>query len=214
MVRPGRDPLAGVVEVDEAYWGGEETGATGRQTDLKTRIIVAAEEDGNGIGRIRLRTIPDVSKASLHGFIRQAIAPGSTVRTDGWPAYRGLAGYVHDRQAQSHQPEEEHLLPRAHRVISLLKRWLLGTHQGAVSPEHMDEGLRKQRLVERALSYCYGASKPLFSFCEDFRGQISGSVALFRAGFIGYASSTDGRGLGAQRQPDLPSFASAIGSRV
>jgi transposase-like protein len=141
MVRPGRDPLAGIVEVDEAYWGGEETGATGRQTELKTRIIVAAEEDGNGIGRIRLRTIPDVSKASLHGFIRQAIAPGSTVRTDGWPAYRGLAGYVHDRQVQSHQPEEEHLLPRAHRVISLLKRWLLGTHQGAVSPQHMDDYL-------------------------------------------------------------------------
>jgi transposase-like protein len=141
MVRPGRDPLAGVVEVDEAYWGGEETGATGRQTELKTRIIVAAEEDGNGIGRIRLRTIPDVSKASLHGFIRQAIAPGSTVRTDGWPAYRGLAGYLHDRQVQSHQAEEEHLLPRAHRVISLLKRWLLGTHQGAVSPQHMDDYL-------------------------------------------------------------------------
>jgi len=141
MVRPGRDPLAGIVEVDEAYWGGEETGATGRQTELKTRIIVAAEEDGNGIGRIRLRTIPDVSKASLHGFIRQAIAPGSTVRTDGWPAYRGLAGYLHDRQVQSHQAEEEHLLPRAHRVISLLKRWLLGTHQGAVSPQHMDDYL-------------------------------------------------------------------------
>jgi len=141
MIRPGRDQLAGVVEVDEAYWGGEETGATGRQTELKTRIIVAAEEDGNGIGRIRLRTIPDVSRASLHGFIRQAVAPGSTVRTDGWPAYRGLDGYVHDRQVQSHQPEEEHLLPRAHRVISLLKRWLLGTHQGAVSPEHLDDYL-------------------------------------------------------------------------
>jgi hypothetical protein len=118
MVRPGRDPLAGVVEVDEAYWGGEETGATGRQTEMKTRIIVAAEEDGNGIGRIRLRTIPDVSKASLHGFIRQAIAPGSTVRTDGWPAYRGPDGYVHDRQVQSHQPEEEHLLPRASRDLA------------------------------------------------------------------------------------------------
>ncbi|MGB7987101.1 MAG: IS1595 family transposase [Terracidiphilus sp.] len=141
MVRPGRDPLTGVVEVDEAYWGGEETGAKGRQTELKNRIIVAAEEDENGIGRIRLRTIPDVSKASLHGFIRQTIAPGSTIRTDGWPSYRGLAGYVHDRQVQSHQPAEEHLLPRAHRVISLLKRWLLGTHQGAVSPEHLDDYL-------------------------------------------------------------------------
>jgi hypothetical protein len=141
MVRPGRDQLDGAVEVDEAYWGGEETGATGRQTELKTRIVVAAGEDGNGIGRIRLRTIPDVSRASLHGFIRQAVAPGSTVRTDGWPACLGLDGYVHDRQVQSHQPEEEHLLPRAHRAISLLKRWLLGTHQGAVSPEHLDDCL-------------------------------------------------------------------------
>ena len=141
MVRPGRDQLAGVVEVDEAYWGGEETGTIGRKTELKTRIIVAAEEDGNGIGRIRLRTIPNTSKASLHGFIRQSIASGSVVRTDGWHAYMGLHGYVHDRQVQMHQPKEEHLLPRAHRVISLLKRWLLGTHQGAVGPEHLDDYL-------------------------------------------------------------------------
>ena len=143
MVRPGRDQLAGVVEVDEAYWGGEETGARGRKTALKTRLIVAAEEDGKGIGRIRLRTIPDVSKASLHSFIRQSIAPGSTVRTDGWHAYRGLDGYVHDRHVQMHQPEDEHLLPRAHRVISLLKRWLLGAHQGAVGPEHLDDYLNE-----------------------------------------------------------------------
>jgi hypothetical protein len=132
MVRPGRDRLDGVVEVDEAYWGGEETGAIGRGAEEKALIIVAAEEDGKGIGRIRLRTIPDVSSASLHGFIRQAIAPGSTVRTDGWKAYLGLEGYVHDRQVQSHQEEGEHLLPRVHRVIALLKRWLLGTHQGAI----------------------------------------------------------------------------------
>ena len=86
-----------------------------------------------GIGRIRLRTIPDASSASLHGFIREAIAPGSTVRSDGWHAYLGLDGYVHDRQVQSHQQEDGvHLLPRVHRVISLLKRWLLGTHQGAM----------------------------------------------------------------------------------
>lgn len=120
---------------------GEETGTIGRKTELKTRIIVAAEEDGNGIGRIRLRTIPNTSKASLHGFIRHSIAPGSVVRTDGWHAYMGLNGYVHDRQVQMHRPKEEHLLPRAHRVISLLKRWLLGTHQGAISPEHLDDYL-------------------------------------------------------------------------
>jgi transposase-like protein len=141
MVRPGRDRLDGVVEVDEAYWGSEEEDAIGRQTELKALIIVAAEEDGKGIGRIRLRSIPDVTKASLHGFIREVIAPGSTVRTDGWPAYMSMDGYAHDRQIQSHQQEGEHLLPRVHRVISLLKRWLLGTHQGAIAHAHLDDYL-------------------------------------------------------------------------
>ena len=86
MVRPGRDRLDGVVEVDETYWGGEETGAIGRRTEIKALIIVAAQEDGKGIGRIRLRSIPNLTKATLHGFIVEAITPGSTVRTDGLPA--------------------------------------------------------------------------------------------------------------------------------
>lgn len=141
MVRPDRDRLDGVVEVDETYWGGEETGAIGRLTEAKALIIVAAQEDGKGIGRIRLRCIPDVTKASLHGFIAQAVLPGSTVRTDGLPAYMGLIGYVHDRQIQRRQEEGEHLLPRVHRVISLLKRWLLGTHQGAIGSDHLDDYL-------------------------------------------------------------------------
>lgn len=141
MVRPDRDRLDGVVEVDETYWGGEETGVIGRLTAAKALIIVAAQEDGKGIGRIRLRCIPDVTKASLHGFIAQAVLPGSTVRTDGLPAYMGLTGYIHDRQIQRRQEEGEHLLPRAHRVISLLKRWLLGTHQGAIGYGHLDDYL-------------------------------------------------------------------------
>lgn len=141
MVRPGRDQLDGVVEVDETYWGGEETGITGRGAEEKVLIIVAAEEDGKGIGRIRLQTIPDASSLSLHGFIRETIAPGSTVRSDGWRGYWGLEGYVHDRQKRSYQEKGEHLLPRVHRVIALLKRWLLGTHQGAIGPQHLDDYL-------------------------------------------------------------------------
>jgi len=141
MVRPGLDQLHGVVEVDEAFWGGAETGVIGRQTEDKALIIVAAEEDGMGIGRIRLHTIPDAFSSSLHGFIRQAIEPGSTIRSDGWSGYLGLDGYVHDRQVQSHQGDEEHVLPRVHRVISLLKRWLMGTHQGAIGQAHLDDYL-------------------------------------------------------------------------
>jgi len=76
MVRSGRDRLRGTVEVDEAYWGGEEEDANGRLTEDKAVIAVAAEEDGKGIGRIRLRSIPDVTRASLHGFIAEVIEPG------------------------------------------------------------------------------------------------------------------------------------------
>ena len=100
--------------------------------------MVAAEEDGKGIGRIRLLRIPDLSKPSLHGFITRTVEPGSTVRTDGYGPYLGLAGYVHDRRVQRRQPEGEYLLPRVHRVVSLFKRWLFGTHQGAVGPNHLD----------------------------------------------------------------------------
>lgn len=144
MVRPGRGRLQGVVEVDEAYWGGEESGVRGRQSITKALIVVAAEADGEGIGRIRLRYIPDTNRATLPGFIQQSIQPGSTVVTDGLQAYRQLGGYVHDPQIQKQQPTDaEHLLPRVHRVISLLKRWLMGTHQGGIAHEHLEDYLNK-----------------------------------------------------------------------
>jgi transposase-like protein len=138
MVRPGRERLGGVVEVDEAYWGGEEKGVRGRLTYDKALIMVAAEEDGRGIGRIRMGRVASLSKENLHSFIREAVEPGSTVRTDGLNHYMGLAGYVHDRHIQRDQAPGEHLMPRVHRVVSLLKRWLLGTHQGAIAHDHLD----------------------------------------------------------------------------
>jgi transposase-like protein len=137
MVRPGRDRLSGLVEVDETYWGAEEPDMAGRLTEEKALIIVAAEADGKNIGRIRMGHIPDLNRATLHGFIQATVEPGSTVRTDGFAAYLGLSGYHHDRQLQTRQKPGKHLMPRAHRVVSLLKRWLLGTHQGAVSFEHL-----------------------------------------------------------------------------
>jgi transposase-like protein len=141
MVRPGRDRLRGRVEVDETYVGGLEEGVRGRQTATKALVAIASEEDGKRIGRIRLHRIPNASAASLRAFIEEAIEPGSVVHTDGWEGYAGLAskGYAHQVTVlQGRKQPPTKLLPRVHLVASLLKRWLLGTHQGAVSLEHLD----------------------------------------------------------------------------
>jgi len=141
MVRPGRDRLRGGVEADETYVGGLEEGVSGRQTETKALVAVACEQDGPGMGRIRLRRIPDASAASLHAFLEECIEPGSVVHTDGWEGYTGLEakGYRHKATVlQGRQATASQLMPRVHRVASLLKRWLLGTHQGAVSLEHLD----------------------------------------------------------------------------
>jgi transposase-like protein len=144
MVRPGRERLRGVVEVDETYWGTMESdGATGRRVLNKAMIIVAAEADGRGIGRIRMARIPDFDRKTLHGFIRESVKAGSTICTDGLNSYRELEGYVHDRKVQRHQPEGDKLLPRVHLAVSLLKRWMLGTHQGSTVHKHLDDYLNE-----------------------------------------------------------------------
>ena len=141
MVRLGRDRLHGVVEVDETFVGGVEPGVRGRETAKKSLVAVGAEEDGTRIGRIRLRRIPDASAPSLEGFIADAVEPGSILHTDGWVGYDGVEalGYGHrvTNIKRSGRPAHE-TMPRVHRVASLLKRWMLGTHQGSVSPEHLD----------------------------------------------------------------------------
>ena len=140
MVRPGRERLSGRIEVDETYLGGLEEGVSGRQTERKALIVIAAQEDGPGIGRIRMRQIADASASSLTAFIEEAIEPGSIVHTDGWSGYLSVqdAGYVHDVTVLRGKPDTPSaLMPRVHRVISLLKRWLMGTHQGSVTHEHL-----------------------------------------------------------------------------
>lgn len=142
MVRPGRDRLQGRVEVDETYVGGEKHKARGRQSAGKALVIVAAEEDGEGIGRIRMGRIDAATRTCLHGFVQRSVDEGSTIHTDGLPAYRGLEGLGYRHEASvllgSDKEAATRLLPRVHRVASLLKRWLLGTHQGAVTNEYLD----------------------------------------------------------------------------
>ena len=138
MIRPGRDRLQGTVEVDESYWGSEEHGVIGRQKGNKALIAVAVEIADKKIGRIRMKRIPDASRETLHEFIGEMVEPGSVICTDGWQAYRDLTGYTHVRQAQRQQTTDEHLLPHVYQVVSLLNRWLLGTHQGAIGHAHLD----------------------------------------------------------------------------
>ena len=140
MVRPGRDRLTGWVEIDETYLGGLEEGTAGRGAEKKALIVIAAQADGKGIGRIRMRVIEDASAASLHPFVEDCIESGSTVHTDGWQGYAGLQKKNYDHEVtpiRGRRKEASILLPRVHLVVSLLKRWLAGTHQGAVSHDHL-----------------------------------------------------------------------------
>jgi transposase-like protein len=147
MVRPGREALTEQVEVDEIFVGGVEPGKGKRHLgETKALVAVAAEVRGHGMGRIRLQRIPDASQASLVGFVREAVAPKTVVVTDGWTAYPGLVdhGYRHRPRVVSRSGQTASaLLPRVHRVAALLKRWLLGTHQGRVSHEHLDDYLNE-----------------------------------------------------------------------
>lgn len=171
MVRPGRDRLTGTVEVDETYWGAPQPGKHGRGAGGKTLIFVAVAHEGARLQRIRLLHIPDASRATLEGAVQTCVAPGSTVETDGWSGYAHVAslGYTHQVIRENAQQANE-LLPRVHLVIALLKRWLMGTHQGGVQLSHLEyyldeftfrfnrrkshsRGLLFQRILEHAVQW-------------------------------------------------------------
>ena len=142
MVRPGRERLTGRVEVDEIQVGGVEQGSgRGRHLGHKALVGVAAEARGRGMGRIRLCRVADESAESLEGFVEQTVEPGAVVITDGFRSYSRL-----DQRGYRHQPRAvigsgrtaSSLLPRVHRVAALLKRWLLGVHQGGTSRRHLN----------------------------------------------------------------------------
>src|SRR5918996_2799233 len=145
MVRPERTPLAARVEADETYMGGPRPGTPGRGAAGKTRVAGAIESGrgqarGRRLGRLRLAVVADVSAKSLEGFLAGAVARPATVATDGWSGYAGLAapGWRHEPLNLSASWGDAALrLPAIHLVFGLAKRWLLGTHHGAVSQKHL-----------------------------------------------------------------------------
>ncbi|MCX5790272.1 MAG: IS1595 family transposase [Elusimicrobia bacterium] len=176
MVRPGRDQLSGEIEVDETIVGGKRKFINGRKPSRyldKAIVIVAAEVRGKHIGRIRLKQIREPSQEILLPLVKEVAAPGSRILTDGWWGYHGLKklGFDHKPVPTEGKGREIHdfVSPRVHRVAALLKRWLLGTHQGRVGREQLDyyldeftfrfnrrssptRGKLFQRLLEQALA--------------------------------------------------------------
>lgn len=145
LVRPGREQLTGKVEVDETYIGGEEPELRGGRAKGKKVLTGIAVEviEPRGFGRCRMALLTDASGPSLEAFVKDSVEPGATVVTDGWPGYHGLTslGYNHEprsqRAARASGEDPHQLLPAPHRVASLAKRWLLGTHQGSVDDAHL-----------------------------------------------------------------------------
>ena len=145
MVRPERRPLAARVEADETYVGGRRPGKPGRGAAGKVKVAGAVESGrgrsrGRRLGRLRLAVVPDVSARSLEGFLAAAVAKPATIATDGWSGYGGVAaaGYAHEPLNLAAGWGDAALrLPAIHLVFGLAKRWLLGTHHGAVSAKHL-----------------------------------------------------------------------------
>jgi transposase-like protein/predicted RNA-binding Zn-ribbon protein involved in translation (DUF1610 family) len=139
MVRPGRDLLSGIVEIDETWVGGAHSGKRGRGAEGKELVLVAVEKTAHGIGRVRLKHIPDASAKTLESTIAELVEPGSIIRTDGWRGYSRLKekGYTHKVLVHPKQEPGDDPTPLVDRIASLLKRWLLGTHQGGQQFSHL-----------------------------------------------------------------------------
>ena len=146
MVRPDRDQLSGVVEIDETFVGGVTAGRPGASSE-KVPIMVAVEKVAGGrkLGRIRLEVTDRPGTLELVAFAQRTACPGSTIRTDGARMMRKLGdlGYTHEYVTGYNAPDPAEVLPGVHLTASLLKRWLTGTLHFAVAehqlPYYLDE---------------------------------------------------------------------------
>jgi len=170
-IRKDREKLSGDVEVDEFFIGGQKPGKRGRGSNGKTAVAAAVEKKDQKLGRIRLTVIPDCSADTLLPFISDNIEPGSDVSTDGWKGYDPLDEntYRHHKVFQNKADDKDSVLPGVHLVASLVKRVILGTHQGRFDPvylqNYLDEyvfrfnrrtskfiGKKFMRIVQQAIS--------------------------------------------------------------
>jgi hypothetical protein len=134
MTASNRNPLAGIVEVDETTIpqrtrNDPPAGGGGRSGDGKMLIAGAVEVVGHAPGRVRLAAIEDFSATSLHAFVQANVAAGATAKTDGWTGYAGVPQVGHDPHTIASMAAHV-ILPWVHRVFANLKRWALGVYHG------------------------------------------------------------------------------------
>lgn len=173
MVRTDREKLRGVVEVDETLIGGAAPDEGGRSHGGKKALVVGAVEVRDRYaGRIRLQVIPDASRSSLEGFIRGNIESGSQIRTDAWASYKelGRLGYEYVRQVEGKPERAAIILPHVHRVFANLKTWLLGTHHGRVSHQHLQAYLNEFTFRYNRRKTPMAAFQTLLGLVEERRG--------------------------------------------
>ncbi len=140
MVIPRRDKLKGNIEIDETLIGGKKSGKRGRGAEGKILVIIAIEVIGKKSGRVRMSTIADASRKSINAFIKENIEVGSRITTDGWKGYVDITKmkYFHQIETNTATLDGEQILPNVHKIASLLKRWLLGTHQNFTSQDKLN----------------------------------------------------------------------------
>jgi transposase-like protein len=129
-----------VVEVDETFFGGPESGRRGRGAKGKTLVEIAVEQGDHGLGRCRMQVIESIDTATIREFLLAHVEPGAAVVTDGLRTYIPACAEEYEHRPEPIGPsgmQAHELLPAVHRVAALAKRWLLGTHQGGVHPAHM-----------------------------------------------------------------------------
>ena len=146
MVAPDRNPLCGLIEVDETEIACRSkndppSGGGGRSHQGKILVVGAVElqDGGAGPGRIRLQEVLDYSAASLHPFLAANLAAGATAKTDGWSGYPGAPGINHDPHTVGKMAAHI-VLPWIHRAFSNLKTWALGVYHG-LRREHLQSYL-------------------------------------------------------------------------
>ncbi len=171
-INPEREKLSGRIEIDETLVGGRSKGKRGRGAEKKVVVVIAVEVLEVGTGRVRIKLVPHATSKYLTDFIIANVEQGSTITTDGLNSYKKIQeyGYLHKIDRAIIKTDLEELLPNVHRVASLLKRWLIGTHQNFVSTGRMqyylDEfvfrynrrksksrGLLFERIIEQAVKH-------------------------------------------------------------